>query len=284
MPNEDGKQTVEEQIDDMLNIGVEKPAEEPPVEDPLVEDPSEEEPPAEEPPKEELPIKDPPSEEPPVEPPEEEPPPEPDPDLDQLRKDNEELRKRIDEMSTPEPEPKPDEPKEPKSEPLDEIDFIGDAEVDDITRDPKEFNKLLNKVFAQGVDTTRKTLGEGILRSIPDIVKNNVATVINLRKASDEFYDKNEDLRPFKKVVAAVFEEVAAENPDRKFDEILGDVGIEVRKRLELHKKAVNPEPEPDPKNNPPKLPRKKSQSRKSLDKPNLDPLLAEIDEMNKSL
>jgi len=62
------------------------------------------------------------------------------------KQENEELRKRIDEMSAPEPEPKSAEepkPKEPEPVKLDEVDFLEGADVDDITRDPKEFNKLL---------------------------------------------------------------------------------------------------------------------------------------------
>jgi len=217
--------------------------------------------------------------------PEPSPEPEPEIDIEQIKKDNEELRKRIDEMSVPKPEPKPEpKPVEPEPIKLDEIDFIGDADMDEVTRDPVAFNKLLNKVFVQGVDTARNTISEGVLRSIPDTVKNTMNTVIALKKASDDFYEDNKDLVPFKKVVSAVFEEAFAENPDKGYLEVMKGVGPEVRKRLELHKKAVNPEPDPPDSNNPPKLPRKKSQPRQPSDKPDTDPLLAEIDEMNKSL
>ena len=282
------EEMVQDQLDqmvDMLKTDDEptvKVLEEPPVEDPPAEDPPAEEPPKEEPPAE--PPAEPSAEEPPTEEPSAEPPVEV--DIEQIKKDNEELRKRIDDLSAPKSEPEPEpEPASAEPEPivLDEVDFIGDADMDEVTRDPKEFNKLLNKVFAQGVNVSRDRISEGVLRSIPDIVKSNITMVTNLRKASDDFYDANEDLKPFKKVVAVVFEERFAANPGKKYSEILDGVADDVRSRLELHKKAVNPEPEPDP-NNPPKLPRKKGQPRQPSDKPNTNPLLAEIDKMNESI
>ena len=280
---EEGVKTVTEQIDEMLNIGVEEP-EESPVEESLAEESpveeSVEEEPQEEPVEEELPVKEPAKEAPVEEPKEEE-----EDELTILKRENEALRKSIDDLSGPKTDPKKEQEPEPEPKPepgpvkLDEIDFIGDADVDDITRDPKELNKILNKVFAQGIDTARKTLGEGVLRSIPDIVKANVATVISLRESSERFYEDNKDLKPFKKVVSAVFEEVAAENPDKKLDEILKDVEKETRKRLELYREAIKPDTKSDPK--PPKLQKVKGQHRETSTKPNISPMQAEIDAMN---
>ncbi len=222
----------------------------------------------------------------PVEPVESVEPIEPAVDLVQLQKDNEELRKRIDTLSAskPEPEPEPEPVPEPEPEPiaLDEVDFIGEADMDDLIRDPKEFNTLLNKIYIQGVNTSRDHITEGVLRNIPEIVKNNVSTVIALRKESEDFYDTNKDLVPFKAVVATVFEETWAKDPDKKYTEVMEGVADEVRKRLELHKNAVNPKPSNT--DDPPKLPRKKSQPRQSSKPPNVDPLLADIDKMNESI
>ena len=202
-------------------------------------------------------------------------------DTERYRKENEELRKRIDELSVPkEPEEKIAEPKE---QTLESINFVGDIDEDDffdIVRDPVKFNELLNKVYSQGVKSSQ----EGVLRGIPDIVKNNVTTVIALKKASDEFYENNEDLAPFKKVVAAVFEEIASEHPDWKYDKVLEQSGINARSRLELIKKTnnQNQNQNKDKKNNKPNLPHKRSQQRQNQNRPDTDPLLSEIDEMNK--
>lgn len=212
-------------------------------------------------------------------------PTEPD-ELTKLRTENESLRNKYEELHgkkvEPEPEPKKEEPKEEKLT-FEEINFLGDSDMDELSRDPKKFNDLLNKVFQQGVETTRKVLAEGVFKSIPDMVKNNVLTTIALRQASEQFYVDNEDLKPFKKVVAAVYEEVAAEHPDKKINEILVEVGTEARKRLELHLKATKPTNDNNDRDKKPKLPRKKGQPSRG-DQPKPEGLMNEIDEMNKIL
>jgi len=158
--------------------------------------------------------------------------------------------------------------------------FIEDIDTEELSEDPEKLNELLNKVYQQAITDTRKVLGESILRSIPDIVKTNIAVISNLQKASEQFYEQNQDLKPFKKVVASVFEELASKNPDKQYNEILEIVGDEVRKRLDLHKKAVNKT------NNKksPRLPRKRSSAKTKHVKPEVEPLLSELEEMNKVL
>ena len=175
----------------------------------------------------------------------------------------------------------PKEPDPPPAEsPLtfEEQDFLGEEDAYEMVQDPKRFNKLLNQIYQRAVTDTRKVLGEGVLRSIPDIVKTNLTIMTSLQRASDKFYDENKDLVPFKKVVSTVFEEMSSTNPDKKYDVILKDVGVEARRRLDLHKSATQPDPKA------PRLPRPKGRSGSSSDKPKTDPLLNEIEEMNKAL
>lgn len=168
---------------------------------------------------------------------------------------------------------------------LDELDFAGDVDLDELSRDPKKLNEFANKIYQKAVTDTRKVLGEGVLRTIPDIVKTNITMMTNLKKASDKFYNDNEDLEPFKKVVSAVFEDVAAENPDKRFDEILGKVAGESRKRLGLQRKAENTNTNTNKnKGKSPRLPRKKGKAGQATNKPNTEPLQDELDEMNKTL
>lgn len=192
-----------------------------------------------------------------------------------------ELRAKIDELSTKQPknENEQEQTTQEKQEPLtfQEQDFIGESDVDDLISDPKEFNKLLNDLYKKTISDARQLVGEAVLRSIPDIVRANVTIINDLQKASDEFYSTNEDLKPFKKVVATVFEEVASENPGKPFNEIFPKVADEARKRLELYKKTVQPT------NKPPKLPTRKNRIATKA-KPNTDPLLSELEEMNKAL
>ncbi len=212
----------------------------------------------------------------------EEPKPEPD-DRDkiiyELKSKLDDLEKRLSSKTdTPEPEPEPKpEPESPLQ--LDKQDFISGLDLDELADNPEKFNEVLNNVYQKAISDARKVLGEETLRAIPDIVKSNIVTMTNLQKASEEFYNENEDLKPFKRVVASVFEELASENPDKHYGEILKDVGPEVRRRLDLHKKATQPK-----KDTVPRLPRKKGSPGKVSDKPSLTGLELELAEMNKVL
>ena len=201
---------------------------------------------------------------------EETPPDEKEIELANLRAEVEQLKKV-----------KPEEKKEEVVDtPLDETDFIGDLDLDDLTRDKTAFNKILNAVYSKGVNDARKLTSEKVLLSIPDIVKNNITLLSQLKEASDKFYTDNKDLEPFKRVVAATFEEIAAANPGKKYDELMKLVASEARKRLDLHKKV-----DADKKKDPPRLPQKDSNKRNvPNEKPNTSALQSELDEMNKTL
>jgi hypothetical protein len=163
---------------------------------------------------------------------------------------------------------------------FEETDFIGDLDLDDLTRDKTAFNKILNAVYSKGVNDARKLTSEKVLLSIPDIVKNNITLLSQLKEASDKFYTENKDLEPFKRVVAATFEEVAAANPGKKYDELMKLVAPEARKKLDLHKKV-----DADKKKDPPRLPQKDSNKRNvPNEKPNTSALQNELDEMNKTI
>jgi len=167
------------------------------------------------------------------------------------------------------------------SAPISSEDFLGDIDLDDLTRDPKKFNDILNNVFKKGIEVARgemKAGSEGIINTLPGVVKSNIAIINSLKEASDNFYKDNEDLKQFKNVVGVVFEETVAANPDKSYIENLNSVGLEVRKRLNLTK----PTPTPIDKK-PPKLPSSKGSQRPN---PNINKnsLASEIDTMNKTL
>jgi len=206
-------------------------------------------------------------------------PPEEDPRDKAIR----ELREEIEKLKGP-------KTKAPKTEapstdaPISEEDFIGSMDLDEVSRDPKLFNQILNKLRKSSIELTRaevKQAVESVVRSIPDIVKNNIALTTTLKKINEQFYKDNEDLVPWKKTVAAVFEEKIAENPDRTYSELLPDVATETRKRLGLKKEAIKPKPKDN--DTPPKLPRKKGGPRQQP-KPDVTDLEKEFDEMDKAL
>ena len=170
---------------------------------------------------------------------------------------------------------------------LEDQDFIGDQDIEDIIRDKDTFNKLLNSVYTKGVNDSKKISTEDILSSIPDIVKHNLNLLTSLKEISDKFYNDNKDLVPFKRVVAAVFEDIAAQNPDKKYTELMNLVAPEARKRLDLHKQVMRKEKNEkggEKKGGGPRLPEAKSNLKHSLQKSNPTSLESEISEMNKLL
>jgi hypothetical protein len=213
-----------------------------------------------------------------LEEPEEEPPVTPQP-TDERDQAMEELRKRIDELEGAKQQIQ-EEPTKPDDLTLEEIDFIGDLDLDELTNNKSTFNKLLNSVYSKGVSDARNITSEKVLMSIPDIVRNNVSIITELNKASEDFYVNNEDLKPFKKVVALTFEEIAAKNPDKHYSELMDEVATETRKKLQLHKEVKQSEKSKKS----PRLPNKGTKSGSIGEKPDTSSLESEIESMNKSI
>ena len=168
--------------------------------------------------------------------------------------------------------------------PISEEDFLGDVDLDELSRDPAQFKKVLNSVYAKAIQTVRaemKKADELVMRSMPGIVKHNIALETELKNMKDNFFKENKDLEPWAKVVANVFEELGSANPDKRYDEILPDVAREVRSRLNL--------PTPDKSNNnnnnnstPP--PRKNKRGQRQNQRPELSQMEQELDAMDKAL
>ena len=195
--------------------------------------------------------------------------------LDRIEEENKKLREKVEGLSSSTDAPGTTAPA--TEAPIEEHDFIGDANLDDLTRDPKEFNKLLNRVYSLGVKSSRE-LTSGAAEALPGVVETTIQTQTILKTAIDNFYDTNEDLKPFKKVVATVYSEEVEKDPKKKLTDVLADVAIETRNRLELKEPKVKPKPKPKP-----KLPRKIGSSQRRVDdKPT--GVESELDDMNEAL
>ena len=248
--------------------------------DPIIEDPYKEDLDADKLDKEKDPDPDPdPDAEDP--PPVKEPPVEDPNKLELMQTEIDNLKSKLEEKEKKVPEEEPPPP--PEEVPIKDIDFINGADVEDILTDGDKLNQILNAAYKKGVEYTRSEIKEGnidVMRSIPDIIKNNMQIQSAMTVAREKFYAENSDLAPFKKVVATVFQEISSDNPDKNYQDILSMVGDEARKRLELHKKAVKIDKE----NSPPKLPQKRGQQRITKPKPNTDPMTSELNAMDQAL
>lgn len=206
----------------------------------------------------------------------------PDDEVERMREENEELKRKIDELSAP-------KTKAPKTEapttdpPIEDEDFIGEMDLGDSDVDPKELNKVLNVIYKKAVQKARdegKKSSETLLREVPKIITSDMSAQETLQKLTENFYKQNEDLRSFPKAVAAVFDELVEQNPDKKPDEVLSLVGKETRKRLGLKEPVKKTKKDKD---NPPPLHRRKGK-RSTQQTEESSGMSKEIDDMNKTL
>jgi len=170
--------------------------------------------------------------------------------------------------------------------PISEEDFVGGLDLDDLTSDPTELNKVLNTIYKKAVETVRgeyKEYGTKTLQQIPSMVNETISTKQALQELSKNFYEQNKDLKPWSKTVGVVFDELIVENSDKPYAEVLDLVAKETRERIGLKKSQhVNKDDNGDS-DKPPPLHRKKGQ--RVRPKPSeRKGISSEIDEMNEAL
>ena len=197
--------------------------------------------------------------------------------MEENRKLKEDLAKKKVEDETPKTSPPS------TSAPIEVQDFIKDIDLDDLSRDPDALNDVLNTVFAKAVEQVRTEQSNIVSRTlarVPEMVKTSIEVQENLAAISNKFYAENEDLQGFKKVVGVVFDELAQENPDGTYEEILKDVSTQVRDRLGLKKSTRRTSDNDDP----PKLPHKRGKARVQRTKPKTGSIANEIADMDAAL
>jgi len=237
---------------------VEEPIEEPIVEEPIEDKTAPVEEPVEEPVVEQ-PVVQPVVEEPVVEAPVVE-----EPNIaEELRLANERnelLLQRIEQLSDPEPaQPAVEEPTEdPVVQPVvqpattEPIDFVKDLDLDRVVESPEEFNALLNEVYNKAINVGSQQASERLLTAIPELVVNYVGRHSAMSKIVGDFYEANPDLTNAKKTVAAVANDVHAEHPDWKTEDVFKESAVRARKLLGMAERAgVVVEPVGDPANPP---------------------------------
>jgi len=196
---------------------------------------------------------------------------------ERLKRENEELRKKLEDKYGASTDAPSTQAPTTQAPPEDYVFVKNEDELENLLRNPEDFNKLLNSVYRRGAEDIIRQSSESTLRGIPSVVRHNVDLALKMKAINDKFYSDNEDLKPFKKIVASHFEAAVSEHPDWKVDDLLGETEKRTRSTLELHKKATEP-----PKKNPPKLPPGSKGSKQQTTKPKTSSLQAEIDEMNR--
>jgi hypothetical protein len=117
-------------------------------------------------------------------------------------------------------------------------DFIGeDVDIDDVlTKDG--LNTLLVKVYSRALDQAKTLAAEQILQSLPQTISTYVTQHTAQQAIVQNFYTNNPDLANVKRTLAAVANEVAAENPSYTLDQVFENAATKTRVRLGLKKPA----------------------------------------------
>lgn len=204
-----------------------------------------------------------------------------DDELKREREENERLRAKIEEMSGPK-KTTPATTAPATEAPLEDVDFVGEVDdEDDIRLTKEDLNKFLNKVRKDAISVASDR-DKQLSASIPGQIRVTSEVINELKAAKDKFFEENEDLAKFPKVVASVFGDLMEGNEKKTYSELLTETAKEARSRLGL------PEPSKGKKKDdtdPPPLPRRKgSKDRSKGSEPKLSAIEAEIAEMDKVL
>lgn len=122
--------------------------------------------------------------------------------------------------------------------------FLGDTPIDEFLDSRDKLNALLNAVAKQAsesspvVDTT--ALKTETLRGIPEVVGKFVSGMLAMRTMANEFYEVNQDLKPFRNIVAAAANSLSSQHTDWTMGQVMSEAATLSRKTLGLRAAAIS--------------------------------------------
>jgi len=161
-------------------------------------------------------------------------------EVEQLKKDNEELRVQMEHLSGFAAQIPPKEvqangeqtqEKVQQTPPKQEaVKFVTEETFDKMLTDADSMNTIITDVFNKA---SAKAV-EDTYRKVPFLVQRLVQQQSTLNSMVTDFYETNKDLVPYKKFVGFVSNEIASEHPDWEYNKLLEETGKTVRKRINL--------------------------------------------------
>lgn len=164
-------------------------------------------------------------------------------------------------------------------------DILGDLDIDDVVGNKDLFNKVMTDYAKRIVETTVQQT----LLAIPKITTSQIQQQTSIKGIVDDFYRENKDLEGVKPTVGAAANQVAAENPTWKLEQILDEAATRTRKMYGLRKQAVDQDEDNKAvaktvKKSSPRKPgvrvKKPGASRRVSSQPKVSKLQAEINEL----
>jgi len=173
----------------------------------------------------------------------------PDPEVQQLREQNQELQERLeqlerqqqaDELEAPvqgdETETAETEPQETKTDEVEPHEFLTDEEAQQLfgVEEASSLNEMLNRVYDRAREDT--------IREIPELVEKTQERQQTMQQAVQSFYEDNPELREYKDYVSHKANEIQAENPDMDVEDLMEETAKRAKQGLKLKEKAEETE------------------------------------------
>jgi hypothetical protein len=198
-----------------------------------------------------------------------------DDEITTIKKQNEILMQRIEELSGKIMEPaKVAEPQVQESQTNPSVyDIIGDNDIDDVLASKELFNSAISKAMKMAEESAVQK----IFTSLPHIVMKQMQQQFTIKQATDEFYRDNPDLEPVKKTVAAVANEIYSTNPQLSVVEIFQKSAEKTREILGLRKQATRLVNE---QGRMPELVKRTQGNREKMKIPNVDKMQQELSDL----
>ena len=126
------------------------------------------------------------------------------------------------------------QPREAEQEQLkfDAVDFLGDANIDDLIDSKEKLNSLLNQVYQKAMSDSTTYATRQALRALPEVAMKYVHNQFDIRGAIDRFWKAHPQLENAKPAVGAIANQVDIEFPDYPMDKKLEVVAERAYKTL----------------------------------------------------
>jgi hypothetical protein len=155
-----------------------------------------------------------------------------------LIEENKRLRQEVDSLKNEEPEQEESRELDTNldSEDYQDIEFLGEEEIQEMREDPQKFNEVMSRLY--------HAMREDLVRVVPEIAERAMNRKSTVQQAVDKFWAENEDLQDKAQVVQAAAQQVQSANPNASMQAILNKAGEVARQWLDADRTAQKREQE----------------------------------------
>jgi hypothetical protein len=109
-----------------------------------------------------------------------------------------------------------------------------DLNFDAIMESKENFVNFMTQVIKTTREVTRDETAQKVLKSIPSVVGTYVNQQATMKDVANAFYTDHPELKPVKRYVASVAEQIAHQNPEWKLPEVLAEAAKVTKENLKI--------------------------------------------------